>query len=150
LLAWFFNHEIPKRKGFLRAYLTFEREWRLVLLALRAKQLGRDVAKELQFEDPTDPLVAHILAQKDSETYDPPLEYVELKELIASCYADPWAEHRAFAEYRFRKIDEIAEKGELFAIDQVLRYMAQLMIIEDIDALDSSRGNMILDTFKTG
>lgn len=149
LLATYFNEEISKQKGFLRKYLTFEREARLVLLALRAKQLGRDVVKELQFEDPTDPLVAHILAQKDSDSYDPPPEYKELKELIASCYPDPWAENRAFAEYRFQKIAEIAE-GKLFSIDAILCYMAQLMIIENIVELDAERGRMILDTFKTG
>jgi hypothetical protein len=149
LLARFFNEEIPKQKGFLRHYFILEREWRLVLLALRAKQLNRDVARELQFEDSTDPIVAHILAQKDSEIYEPPLEYAELKELIASCYADPWAEHRAFAEYRFRKIAELAE-NRLFTIDQILCYMAQLMIIESINELDVERGNMILETFKSG
>jgi hypothetical protein len=147
LLAKFFNEEIPKQTGFLRKYLEFERECRLVLLALRAKQLRRDVVRELQFEDPTDPFVAHILAQKDSEVYEPPLEYAELKDLIVSCHGDPLAEHRAFAEYRFRKIAEMAEK-QLFSIDQILSYMAQLMILENIYELDVQRGNMILETFK--
>jgi hypothetical protein len=149
LLTRYFNEEIPKQKGFLRKYLVFERECRLVLLALRAKQLGRDVVKELQFEDPTDPLVAHILAQKDSDRYDPPAEFQDLKELIASCYPDPWAENKAFAEYRFKKIDEIAE-GKLFSIDAILCYTAQLMILESIIELDAERGKMILDTFKSG
>lgn len=149
LVARYFNEEIAKEKGFLRAYFIFERESRLVLLALRAKRLGRDVAKELQFEDPTDPLVAQILAQKDSDSYDPPSEYADLKELIAACHGDPWKENKAFAEYRFKKIGEIAE-GKLFSIDQILCYMAQLMIIEDLVELDEERGNMILDTFKSG
>ena len=149
LLARFFNEEIPNQKGFLHKYLIFEREWRLVLLAIRAKQLGRDAMRELQFEDAAEPLVAHILAQKDSEVYEPPMEYAEIKEIIASCYADPWAEHRAFAEYRFRKIDELAENG-LFTIDKILSYVAQLMIIESINELDAERGGMILETFKSG
>jgi hypothetical protein len=105
--------------------------------------------KELQFEDPTDPIVAHILSQKDSDTYDPPMEYQDLKELIASCYPDPWAENRAFAEYRFKKIEEIAE-GKLFSVDQILSYMARLMILENIIELDAEKGRMILDTFKSG
>lgn len=149
LLARFFNEEIPVQKGFLRRYLVFERECRLVLVAIRAKQLGRDVAKELQFEDPMDPFVAHILAQKDSPTYDPPFEYAELKDLIASSYADPWAEHKAFEEYRFRKIEEFAEHNT-FTIDQILGYMARLMIHESISELDIEKGNMILETFKSG
>ena len=97
-------------------------------------------------EDPTDPIVAHILAQKDSEVYEPPYEYAELKELLASCNADPLAEHRALAEYRFRKIAELAENRP-FTIDQILSYMAQLMIIENLIELDRERGNMILETF---
>lgn len=149
LLARFFNEEIPKQKGFLKKYLAFERGWRLVLLAIRAKQLGRDVARELQFEDPADPLVAQILVQKDSEVYEPPQEYAEIKEIIASCYADPWAENRAFAEYRFRKIEELSENGP-FTIDKVLSYIAQLMIIEGLNELDAERGGMILETFKSG
>jgi hypothetical protein len=149
LLAQVFNSEIPRHKGFLRDYLLFEREYRLVLSALRSKQTGRDIAQELQFEDPTEPFVAQILAQKDSGSYDPPAEYADLKELIASSYADPWLEHQAFAAYRFKKIGELAEK-KLFSIDQILCYMVQLMIVESLFELDEQRGNMILDTFKSG
>lgn len=149
LLAEFFNREIAQQEGFLKKYLMFEREWRLVLVGLRAKLLGRDVAYELQFEDFTDPLVAQILAQKDADRYDPPAEYADLKDLLATNYADPWLEQRAFAEYRFRKISELAEDA-LFTMDQVLAYMAQLMLIEAINELDVERGKMILDTFKTG
>lgn len=149
LLALYFNSEIPKHKGFFRDYLVLEREIRLVLVALRAKQLGRDVLKELQFEDSADPIVAQILAQKDSVSYDPPMEYADLKELMISCNGDPWLENKAFAEYRFKKIGEIPCGGP-FSIDQILRYMAELMIIENLIALDPERGNMILDTFKSG
>jgi uncharacterized protein DUF2764 len=149
LLSWYFSMEIPKASGFLQRYLIFERECRLVLLALRAKQLKRDVVKELQFEDFNDPFVAGILAQKDAESYEPPEEYKELKELLASCYGDPWLENRVFAEYRFKKIDEMAEQ-QLFSIDQILAYMAKLMIVEYLFELDKERGKLILDTFKAG
>jgi len=149
LLALFFNEEIPKQEGFLHDYLKFERESRLVLAALRAKQLGRDVALELQFEDPTEPIVAQILAQKDAGSYDPPSEYADLKEIIASCYADPWLENKAFAEYRFKKIDEMVEK-EIFSLDQILAYIAKLMILEDLLDLNAEKGMMILDTFSQG
>ncbi|MBS0620775.1 MAG: DUF2764 family protein [Verrucomicrobia bacterium] len=149
LFARFFQEETVKQKGFLQSYLQFEREWRLVLLAMRAKQLGRDVARELQFEDLTDPFVAQILAQKDAPQYDPPSEYVDLKELVASCSRDPWLESKAFAEYRFRKVGEMAE-GDLFSIDHILSYMAQLMLLEQLEALDPEKGKMILDTFTSG
>jgi hypothetical protein len=149
LLFLYFSMETPQAKGFLRRYLIFERECRLVLLGLRAKQLGRDVVKELQFEDLTDPFIAQILAQKDADQYEPPAEYKELKELLLSCYGDPWIENRVFAEYRFKKIDEMSEK-QPFSIDQILAYMAKLMIVEYLLELDEERGKWILDTFKAG
>lgn len=149
LLARFFNEEIPRCKGFLAAYLAFERECRIVLVGIRAKQMGRDLVRELQFEDPHDPLVAHLLAQKDADRYDPPVGYMDLKEIIASCYSDPWLEQRALAKYRFDRIEQMAER-EMFSMGQVLSYVARWMIVESLYELDKDRGKMILDTFKSG
>jgi hypothetical protein len=149
LIAIFFSEEIPKQKGFLQRYLIFEREWRLVMIGIRAKELGRDVAKELQFEDFGDPIVAGILAQKDSSVYEPPSEYAELKELLHACGSDPWERYKAFARWRFHKIEELVENHPLFSIDWVLAYMIRLLIIEDWNDLDEQKGKMILDTFKT-
>ncbi|MGD9685314.1 MAG: DUF2764 family protein, partial [Candidatus Obscuribacterales bacterium] len=58
IAARFFQVEIGRAEGFLKEYLEFERQWRLILLALRAK--GRDVRQELQYEDPSDRLVQQI------------------------------------------------------------------------------------------
>jgi hypothetical protein len=149
LFSLYFSMETPKATGFLKRYLIFERESRLVLLALRAKQLKRAVVKELQFEDMADPLVAQIIAQKDSDHYEPPEEYRELKDLIASCYGDPWLENKVFAEYRFKKIDEMSEQ-QPFSIDQILAYMAKLMRVEHLFELNEEKGKLILDTFKAG
>ena len=149
LVALFFNQEIPKATGFLKDYLTFERESRLVLLALRAKRLGRDLVRELQFEDPTDPFVAQILSQRDAPQYEPPAQYAELKEIFLSCSGDPWQENRAFILYQFNHIEEISEK-EQFTIDRILAYVAQLMLLESLSELDEEKGKMILDTFKEG
>lgn len=146
LLARFFQEEIPRLKGFLKKYFTFEREWRLVLVGIRAKQLGRDLARELQFEDFADPFVAQILAQKDADRYEPPVEYSELSELIVATYPDAWEQHKAFAEYRFKKVEEMAEDS-LFSVDVILAYMARLMIIEQYNELDEEKGQMILETF---
>ncbi len=148
LLARYFQEEIPLQKGFLKKYLVFERERRLVLLALRAKLIGRDVVHELQFEDLSDPLVAHILAQKDSGHYDPPLEYVEIRDILESCYADPLLENKAFAEYRFKKIDELSV-GDPFTINRILAYMAQLMLVENLHELDEEKGRLVVETYKT-
>jgi hypothetical protein len=148
LLSSFFAEEIPKQRGFLHAYLSFEREWRLVMIGLRAKELGRDVTRELQFEDFSDSLVAQILAQKDSEFYEPPMEYQDLKDLIASCGPDPWQRYKIFAQYRFKKIEALVERP-LFTIDWILAYMAQLIIVEHWLELDEMKGLMILETFKS-
>ncbi len=146
LLARFFQEEIPRLKGFLKKYFTFEREWRLVLVGIRAKQIGRDIARELQFEDFADPFVAQILAQKDADRYDPPMEYSELSQLITATYPDAWEQHRAFAEYRFKKIEEMVEDSQ-FSIDVILAYMARLMIVEQCNELDEEKGQMILAKF---
>lgn len=149
LLAKFFAEETPRQKGFMKAYLTFEREWRLVMIGLRAKETGRDVVRELQFEVPHDPLVAQILAQKDAKEYDPPAEYEDLKEKLASCGNDPWEKYKVFAAYRFNKIDEMAMEPS-FSMDWILSYMARLLIVEAWNALDAKRGREILDTYKAG
>ena len=90
LLSRFYSHEIPNSKGFLKQLLTFQREMRLVLAAVRAKKMNRDITYELQFEDFSDPLVAQILAQKDMDVYEPPLEYLDLRDKLLACGEDPW------------------------------------------------------------
>lgn len=146
LLSTYFDEEIKKGDGFLKNYLNFEREWRLVIMALRAKALGRDLMQELQFEDVKDPLIADILAQKDSPDYDPPVEYLELKEKYLSCGPDPWQQNRVVAEWRFQQIEELVEKP-LFSIDWILSYMAQLLIVEQWNELDEEKGKIILEAF---
>lgn len=149
LLTLFFNEEMPKHRGFLRNYLEFEREMRLVLVGMRAKRLKRDLVKELQFEDPTDPFVAHLLASNESPQYDPPARWRELKEQIAACAADPMLELEACQQFRFSQLEEMVE-SEIFSMDRILCYMAQLMIVESLFELDAQKGYQILDTFKGG
>ncbi len=147
LLTQFFQEEVEKQKGFLHEFFEFERQWRLVVLALRAKNLHRDFTVELRFEDPHDPFVMQILAQKDTETYDPPLEYQEIKEFLQSCMSDPWEQNKRLCAYRFRKLHEmISEKP--FSMDWILAYLAQLMLIEYWNELSEVKGRAILDTFK--
>ena len=142
----FFQEEIKKATGFLKAYFEFERSWKLVMLALRAKEQNRDLTRELQFENFSDPLVAQILAQKDVSQYDPPLEYVDLKEKYLSCGTDPWQKYKAVAQWRLGRLEELVDKP-VFSIDWILSYMARLLIVEDYNALDEAKGKMILDAF---
>lgn len=148
LLAKFFQEETGKAEGFLKQYFEFERQWRLVVLALRAKKLHRDLTEELQFEDLHDPFVMQILAQKDAENYEPPLEYAEIKDLLHACGPDPWQQNKALCSYRFHTIHEMISESP-FSMDWILAYLAQLMIIEYWNELDETKGRAILDTFKT-
>jgi hypothetical protein len=148
LLAQFFREEAAaQKKGFLKDYFEFERQWRLVVLALRAKASQRDLVKELQFEDVHDPFVMQILAQKDAEQYEPPLEYLEIRDQLHACGPDPWQQNKALCEYRFHKIEDMM-KPEQFSMEWILAYLAQLMIVEYWHELDETKGRMILDTFK--
>jgi len=149
LLARYFTEEMPKQDGFLRRYLRFEREWRLVLLALRAKKLGSDLAFQLQFEDFSDPIVALILAQRDVVDFDPPNEYIELKERLNACGNDPWQQFLTVAHYRLDKIEELAGYL-LFSIDWILGYVARLIIVEKYNELNEERGKTILMQYKHG
>jgi len=146
LISTYFNEEILRQKGFLKAYLEFERAWRLIILALRAKQLGRDIVSELQFEDLKDSLVLDILAQKDAPSYEPPIEFTDLKEKYLSCGHDPWQQFKVVAEWRFHRIEELVDRP-LFSIDWILSYMARLLIVEQWNELDSAKGKIILEAF---
>jgi hypothetical protein len=148
LLSAYFREEVAIQTGFLRSYLSFEREWRLVMLALRSKQLKRDVVRELQFEDFSDPMVAQILAQRDADRYDPPIEYQDLKDRFSSVAPEPWDQYKLFAQWRFRRIEELVERP-FFSLDWILSYMAQLLIVENWTVLDNEKGKMVLDALVT-
>ncbi len=148
LISRFFSEEIQKWakcEGFLPRYLVFERDWRLVLTAIRAKALKRDLLKELQFEDFSSPLVMQILAQKDADHYDPPEEFADLKEIFVACGEDPWEQYRTFARWRLARIEEMVAKP-LFSIDWILSYVARLLIVEDAHELDQGKGKTIVHT----
>lgn len=146
LLSAYFREEKENQNGFLKRYLEFERSWRLVMLALKAKELNRDVLIELQFEDLKEPLVGDILAQKDAPSYDPPIEFATLKEKYLACGRDPWQQFKEVMSWRFKQFEDLVEEP-LFSIDWILSYMAQLLIIEEWNELDPAKGEMILEAF---
>lgn len=122
--ALFFREEVLSEKGFLREYFEFEQGVRLILSALRAKKMDRDLAKELQFEDPSNPLVQEILLQKDTQNFVPPSDYEELARLFLNFSEDPLLLDKALENYRFRKIEEM-KSLQNFTVDRLLAYMAQ-------------------------
>lgn len=145
LQAVFFKDAIKNATGFFRYYLTLERELRLILVAFRAKKLGRDIYAELQYEDPEEELIAQILAQKDSPVYEPPEKYHDIKTLFEQYYDKPIELHKALIEYRFDKIEE--KLGyEPFSLDRLLAYMIELIMIEGWQKMDQQKGLEIVDT----
>lgn len=134
LMHNFFQWAIEGESGLLRDYLQFERDWRLVMTAYRAKALGRDLSEELQWEDPTDLVVGQLLAQKDADEVEPPDGFEELKEIYRKWRDSPHDLFSKLEEYRFRRVQEMRE-GLLFTLDVVLGYMIQLMILEKGQAL---------------
>jgi Protein of unknown function (DUF2764) len=137
--------ELAHLKGFVEKLLRFQREWRLVMVGFRAKKLHKDLAKELQFEDPEDPIIQQILAQKDAKVYEPPEDYEELKPIFSQYQDAPLALHRALSVYRLAKIDQMVE-FEQFSIDYILAYMVRLFIIENWQHLNRERGTEIVNT----
>lgn len=125
--------------GFLFKYYRFERELRLILTALRAKRARRDIIREMQFEDPFDPLVALILAQKDTPEFTPPREYEDVKVLFENHAEDPKELNRVILQYRFNQIEDM-EEAQDFGIDRVLAYIARLLIAETLAMQDLEKG----------
>lgn len=146
LLARFFQSADELKDPFLRHYLNFERELRLVMTAFRAKKLGRDLNVELQYENPEEDLIAQLLAQQDAKTYEPPEKYKELKLLFEKYGDTPLALQRALDEYRFEKIESFVDMADSFSIERVLAYFTQFIIVEKWFEIDKARGIQIVDT----
>lgn len=144
LIAAFFHNEVYNNTGFLRRYLDFERKLRLVVTAFRAKQLGRDIAKELQFENPDEEFIIQLLSQKDSKTFEPPKEFEDLKPILEENYASPLALHKALNVYRFNKMDEMSG-FDVFSFDRILAYLASFFIVKKWKALDKEQGLKIVE-----
>lgn len=142
-----YSHLAPKLQGFLKKYYQFEREVRLILTGLRAKQANRNLVFELQFEDPTDPMVADLLSQKEALDYLPPVEYEDLKTLFVENSSRPQKLNEAILEYRFRKIEEM-EEAQDFSVDRVLAYVAKFLIAESLSGLDKEKGNKELRQYE--
>ena len=149
LLSKYYSKEIPKAMGFLKHVLALQREMRLVLAAIRAKKMKRDITNELQFEDFTDPFVAQILAQKDMDEYEPPIEYQDLKDSLAACGDDPWEQYKTVIGYEFDTIEEMTGYP-LFSLKWILGYVARLLLVERWNLLDPEKGGEIVDRYKKG
>lgn len=144
LVASYYREEVLEAIGFLKDYLEFEREWRLVLTGFRALVFKKDLNKELQFEDAYDPLTAQILAQKDANIYEPPLRYTDLKPVFEKYKDLPLDLYQALSEYRFNKIATMIGVED-FSIGKILGYMAQLIIVESSFELNKKNGLKVVE-----
>ena len=145
LYAEFYRQAIEETQGFLKDYFQFEREVRLVLTALRAKENGRDLSREFQFEDLADPLVVLLLAQKDAEARLPQ-EYEELKTAFLENRSQPRELQKAILEFRFSRIEEMEGRASMpFGMEQVLGYLARLGIVEEWESFDKNLGRAALE-----
>lgn len=149
LLGEYYNTEIKQSSGFIKKMFSIERDIRLILTAFRAKALERDILSELQFEDPQDPLVADILAQKDAKSYDPPEAYQELKALYERHREAPLELQKALLQYRFHKVLELTGL-KLFSLECVLSYVFQWILVEKWNILDQEKGKKIINSILQG
>lgn len=145
LVAAYFREEEGHAEGFLKKYLRLERELRLILTAFRAKKMKRDLLKELQFENPEDPFIAQIIAQKDDSEFHPPEEYEELKPIFEANADNPMALHQALLEWRYEKLQQFVGVRP-FSIDRVLGYLARFILNENWLELDKIKGTKIVDS----
>lgn len=146
LLVKFFQSSAQINDPFLRFYLRFEREIRLVLTAFRAKKWGRDLSVELQYENPEEDLIAQLLAQQDAKVYEPPEKYQDLKVLFEKWGDQPLALQKALDEYRLNAIAQIVNQDDPFSLERLLAYLLQFIIIEKWFKLDPVKGIQIVDT----
>ncbi len=144
LTTLYFDKMQQESLGFLKKYATFERNLRLTLTAFRARQLKRDLAKELYYHDPQEEIVAQLLAQKDSKTFEPPVGFEELKPLIEQYYQKPIELEKALVEYRLEKLDEMASP-DVFSIDHILLYVIRYIFVDKWIQLDKEKGIEIID-----
>jgi len=145
VLIHFFREHWEKQQGFLREFIHFERNLRLILIAYRSKKSHVDLLNELQFEDFAEPLVMDILARKDAAHYDFPFEFRDLKFAIDQAGPNPLKQQFAILKYRFGHYAHFVEEHP-FSLDSLLAYFVQYIILDDYYSLSLEEGKQFLDS----
>ena len=135
----FFQKEKETTTGFLKTYFEFEWQWRLVMLSLRAKELGRDLAKELKYEDPEDDFVNELLSQREGKGFEAPLAMQPLQAIYKRKKDSPLDLLQAISEWRFETIDDLIS-WKVLSLEYILGYVAKLQIVEQWLFLDRLKG----------
>lgn len=146
LMTAYYQEEVLLADGFLKTLLRFQREMRLLLVAWRAKKLGRNLEQELQFEDPEDPFVVQLLTYDRARGLELPEQYEPLRAIFNEHAEQPMALHQALCEYIFNTIDKMIEL-QPFSLDRILGYLVQLSLAEKWLQLDKAKGVEVVDRF---
>lgn len=147
VLGRFLQETSENEEGFLHDFFRYEREMRIVLAGFRAKKLHKNIEEVLQYEESTDPIVAQVIAQKDTKNYEPPFEYKELKPIFEAYGNYPNELHKALTQERFEAVVEMMDSKH-FTIDRILGYIARLILVERWIDLNYEEGMAIIDTIE--
>lgn len=150
LLATFFQQSQLLKDPFLRRYFTFERALRLVLTAFRAKKLKKNFAEEFMYEDPSEELIAQLLAMQNAPQFEPPEAFLGLKTLFEKFGNSPLDLQREIDRFRCETIESFIDPCDFFSTDRILAYFAEYLIIEPWFKLDKDQGKKIIDTLFKG
>lgn len=124
LLSMHYEDEIENASGFIKDYMTFERDWRRVFAILRAKKRGSDEFLEDEEEIPE--------------------VYLELVDIFEKFSDSPMELQRALYEYRFQKIEQMCGI-EIFTLKRILGTMIQLILVEKWEKQDQQKGKEFID-----
>lgn len=140
----YFQIEGDRARGFLKEYLQFEREVRLLTTAYTGKKLGFDLDRQFQFEETSDDFVHFILSQKDREGIVFPLEYRDLEEIFATSQT-PIERHQRFNRFKFHRFEELYIRRQ-FSKQALLFYFIQFLIVDSYYRLDEKVGKGVIES----
>jgi len=144
LVAAYFQQEGEKSEGFLHHYLALQRQARLFFTALRASRLGRDLSKELQWEDPNDEFVAQLLSRQELSRIEVPAGLEPLKRIWDEYEQRPLAFYLEVYRYTFEAVEKLLAV-DLFSVERILGYIVQLIAVEKWLELDKQKGLRYID-----
>ncbi len=143
LLSSYLVAKSEETSGFTRKYFYYERLLRLSLVGYRCAKRGGDIVEELKFEDPRDPFVASLIAQKDTTHFEFPFELEELTEQLVQA-RNPIDEYRVLFEHQFA-FAEGEGQNSVFSLDYLLAYLVQLIAVENWEATSEETGKGIIE-----
>jgi hypothetical protein len=145
LIAKYFEEEEQKWNGTMGKFIRFEHEWRVLLTAYRAKRMGRNIQKELRFENEANLMVRTALLQSEgSGRFIFPYEYQDLEKELLSVGPNPLKQNEIIAKYRYNFYTEYTHEDP-FSATSVVAYMMRLWILEEYFALRQEMGEQILN-----